>query len=120
MHSHFNSILLDLKELTIFQVEKTDEDFFIHVKPTAYTQPCPACHSNQVIRRGVAYQRKVCHLPTFGRRVFLILPAIRMTCTHCEASFVWQYECVAPGKRYTRSFEASLPNQVVGNRDSCS
>ena len=37
-----------------------------------------------------------------------------MMCKHCEASFVWQYECVAPGERYTKQFKASLPSHVLG------
>lgn len=42
------------------------------------------------------------------------MPAIRMMCKHCEASFVWKYECVASGKRYTKPFGASLPDRVLG------
>jgi transposase len=114
MHSHFTNILFDLPELNIRHIQKENEFFFIEAEPVDYTQHCPICAASETIRRGTAYRRKVRHLPAFGRRVFLILPAIRMTCTHCEASFVWQYECVAPGKRYTKSFEASLPNQVMG------
>lgn len=37
-----------------------------------------------------------------------------MSCKHCEASFVWQYTYVSPGKRYTKQFESSLPSHVVG------
>lgn len=114
MHSHFTSILFDLKELTISNIEKIDDYFLIHVQPVDYLQPCPQCHGMKVIRRGSAYQRKVRHLPAFGRRVFLSLPAIRMSCKHCDAHFVWQYECVASGKRYTKQLEASLPLQVLG------
>lgn len=35
-------------------------------------------------------------------------------CKQCDVSFVWKYGCVAPGKRYTKHFEASLPRQVIG------
>jgi len=114
MHSHFTSILFDLKELTISHVEKEHDAFLIHVQPTQDLQPCPQCQRTEVIRKGIPYQRKVRHLPAFGHRVFLLFPAIRMMCKHCEASFVWHYECVAPGKRYTKSFEASLPSHVIG------
>lgn len=114
MHSHFTNLLLDLKELSISHVEKERDDFFIHVQPIEYLQPCPQCQGMKVIRKGSAYQRKVRHLSAFGHRVFLLMPAIRMMCKHCEVSFVWQYECVASGKRYTKPFEASLPNQVIG------
>lgn len=114
MHSHFTNLLLDLKELSISRVEKEHHDCFIHVQPNDDLQPCPQCHGIEVIRKGIAYQRKVRHLSAFGHRVFLFMPSIRMMCKHCEASFVWQYECVASGKRYTKQFEASLPHQVLG------
>ncbi|PMC37489.1 transposase [Bacillus sp. UMB0899] len=114
MHSHFTSDLFDLKELSISTIENREDDFFIHVQPMDYLQACPQCQGMKVIRKGSAYQRKVRHLPAFGHRTFLLMPAIRMMCKDCEASFVWQYDCVGPGKRYTKSFEASLPNQVLG------
>ncbi|WCN36745.1 transposase [Aneurinibacillus uraniidurans] len=89
--------------------------FLFDVEPTAHTQSCPCCHSTlYVIHRGVAYTRKVRNLPAFGRMVSLMLPAIRMTCTSCDVSFVWSYACVAPGKRYTKTFEDSLPSYVMG------
>lgn len=114
MHSHFTNLLLDLKELNISDAEIRHDEFFIHAQPTDYLQPCPQCQKEDVIRKGNAYLRKVRHLPAFGHRVFLFLPAIRMMCKHCEVSFVWQYECVASGKRYTKQFEASLSGYIVG------
>lgn len=114
MHSHFTSLLLDLKELSISNIEKVQDDFLIHVQPVDYLQACPQCQGTAVIRKGCAYQRKVRHLSAFGRRVFLLLPAIRLFCKQCEASFVWQYTCVMLGKQYTIQFEDSLPSHVVG------
>lgn len=114
MHSHFTSLLFDLKELSISSIENVQDDFFIHAQPTDWLQDCPQCKGKNVIRKGCAYLRKVRHLSAFGRRVYLLLPAIRMSCKQCEASFVWQYECVTPGKRYTKQFEASLTGQIVG------
>lgn len=114
MHSHFTSLLLDLKELTISNVENINDDFYIHVQPVEYLQSCPQCKETDVIRKGCAYQRKVRHLSAFGHRVYLLLPSIRLCCKHCGVSFVWQYDCVAPGKRYTKQFEDSLPGHVVG------
>jgi transposase len=90
MHSHFTNLLLDLKELSISRVEKEHHDCFIHVQPNDDLQPCPQCHGIEVIRKGIAYQRKVRHLSAFGHCVFLFMPSIRMMCKHCEASFVWQ------------------------------
>ena len=120
MHSHFTSILFDLKELTISSVENIQDDFLIHVQPIDDLQPCPRVSGNGCDSQGKAYQRKVRHLPAFGHRVFLFMPAIRMMCKHCEASFVWQYECVASGKRYTKKFEASLPFKCLGRLYPCS
>lgn len=114
MHSHFTNLLLDIKELSISDVQKVDADFWIQVQPTDHLQACPQCHGKEVIRKGCAYQRKIRHLPAFGCRVFLLLPAIRLMCKRCDVSFVWNYGCVAPGKRYTKKFEASLPHHVVG------
>jgi transposase len=88
MHSHFTNLLLDLKELFISHVEKVHDDFFIYVQPIDYLQPCPQCQGENVIRKGSAYLRKVRHLPAFGHRVFLFMPAIRMMCKHCEASLM--------------------------------
>lgn len=114
MHSHFTSLLLDLKELFISSVEKINDDFYIHAQPVEYLQSCPQCEESAVIRKGCAYQRKVRHLPAFGHRVYLVLPSIRLCCKHCGISFVWHYDCVAPGKRYTKQFEDSLPGHVIG------
>lgn len=114
MHSHFTSLLFDLKELSISNIENVQGDFFIHVQPTDHLQACSQCKGKNVIRKGCAYLRKVRHLSAFGSRVYLLLPAIRMSCKQCEASFVWHYTCVSPGKRYTKQFEASLPGHVVG------
>lgn len=114
MNSYFINNLVELKDLNITESSRVENVIFLHTQPTELIQSCPSCHSSQVIRRGTAYNRKVRHLPAFECKVFLILPAIRMTCKICDASFVWNYECVTPGKRYTKAFEESLPKQVLG------
>ncbi|MGE6370978.1 transposase family protein [Planococcus kocurii] len=86
MHSHFTNLLLDIKELSISDVQKVDADFRIHVQPTDHLQSCPQCYGKDVIRKGCAYQRKVRHVPAFGSRVFLLLPAIRLMCRRCDVS----------------------------------
>ncbi|MEK4404831.1 transposase family protein [Sporosarcina sp. FSL K6-6792] len=90
MHAHFTSLLLNLKEITITNIVNVQDDFYIYVQPTDYLQVCPQCEGRNVIRKGTAYERKVRHLPAFGRCVYLLLPAIRMSCNQCGASFVWQ------------------------------
>jgi len=113
---HSIKVLLDLPELHIIQVQQQANQVFIDVTPVAYTQPCPICASTEIIRRGTAYQRKVRHLDAFDRCVYLMMPAIRMICTSCQYHFNWVYDCVAPKKRYTKAFEASLPKKAMGQR----
>ncbi|HEY2494052.1 MAG TPA: hypothetical protein VGI33_14255 [Paenibacillus sp.] len=91
MHSHFTSPLLDLIEPSISNIENVRDNFFIHVQPIDYLQACPRYQAKNVIRKGSAYLRKVCHLAAFDRRIFLLLTAIRMLCKQFESSFVWQY-----------------------------
>ncbi|MBE1556911.1 transposase family protein [Sporosarcina limicola] len=114
MNSHFTTLLLDLTELVISNVERILEDFFVHADPADRFQKCPHCLGEDVIHKGIAYQRTVRHLPAFGRRVFLCLPTIRLLCKPCGATFIFDYACVEPGKRYTKQFVASLPGHVVG------
>lgn len=114
MHSYSIKGLLDLPELNVCHIQKEQDQVLIEVAPIDYTQPCPICSSTQTIRRGMAYRRKVRHLGAFGKLVYLILPAIRLSCNDCQANFIWQYDCVAPKKRYTKAFEATLPKQVIG------
>lgn len=114
MHSHSIKDLLDLPELNVRTIQKEQDQVLIEVTPIDATQPCPVCASTQTIRRGTAYQRKVRHLAAFGKRVYLLLPAIRLTCKDCHAHFVWHYDCVAPKKRYTKAFETTLPKQAIG------
>lgn len=114
MHAHSIKDLWDLPQLKIIATEKVNQQIFIDVMPIESKQSCPVCQSHQTIRRGISYRRTVRHLDAFGCRVYLKLPAIRLSCKACTASFVWQYPFVAPKKRYTKAFEATLPKQAVG------
>ena len=99
--------------MEISTTEKVEDQIFIEVIPTDYLQPCPICTSSRTIRRGSSYTRTVRHLEAFGCQVFLKLPAIRLSCKDCVANFVWDYSFVAPKKRYTKAFEATLPKQAI-------
>lgn len=114
MHSHSIKDLLDLPELFVLSTEKINGQIWIEARPIASHQSCPVCASPKTVRRGTGSMRKVRHLDAFGCAVYLKLPAIRLSCTSCFANFVWSYDCVAPKKRYTKVFEATLPKHVVG------
>jgi transposase len=115
MHSQSINFLLDIPELNVTQVHKDDNGaILLDVEPTVHIQSCPYCQSKKVIRRGRGYTRKVRHLPTFEKPIFLCLPAIRMSCKDCDASFVWRYDCVEPGERYTKAVKEAILTQVMG------
>jgi len=114
MRTHSIKNLLDLPELFVISTEKINGQIWMEAQPIASHQPCPICASPKTIRRGIRSIRNVRHLDAFGYPVYLKIPAIRLSCTSCFANFVWSYDCVAPKKRYTKAFEASLPKQVVG------
>lgn len=115
MHSHSIKELWDLPQLNIVKTEKIENQIFIEALPNENTQSCPICTSSHTIRRGTSYTRKVRHLDAFGCQVYLMLPAIRLSCNECTASFVWNYPFVAPKKRYTKAFEDTLPKQAIGS-----
>lgn len=115
MHTPFISPLLHFPEVQVTSVHKETGYILCHAEPKASVQACPTCRSAaSVIRRGIAYIRKVRHLPAFGSDVFFHLPAIRLSCHGCGGSFVWQYEGVAPKKRYTKAFEQQA-SSVLGS-----
>lgn len=113
MHSHSIKDLWDLPQLHIVTTEKEERRIFIEAIPVDYIQPCPICHSSQIIRRGTAYIRNIRHLDAFGCQVYVQVPAIRLSCKECTASFVWVYDFVDPKKKYTKAFEATLPKQAI-------
>lgn len=111
---HINS-LIDLPGVHVTSMQKETDTIFCEGKPNTHVQACPTCRSDaSVIRRGTAYYRTIRHLPAFGCPVFLQLPAIRLSCEGCHTSYVWQYEAVAPKKRYTKAFEQQA-SSVVGS-----
>ncbi|SFP68444.1 Transposase [Salibacterium halotolerans] len=115
MYFHSINDLLDLPELRITSVQKEMDTIEFGVEPCTSLQSCPTCRSKErVIRRGVAYRRKVRDLAAFGSKVFLHLPAIRLYCHSCKVSFVWDYEDVEPKKQVTKRFEKQASSYVVG------
>ncbi|WP_093335863.1 transposase family protein [Salibacterium halotolerans] len=115
MYVHSINDLLDLPELKITSVQKEMDTIDFGVEPCTSRQSCPTCRSKErVIRRGVAYRRKVRDLAAFGSKVFLHLPAIRLYCHSCKGSFVWNYESVEPKKKVTKRLERQAFSYITG------
>ena len=116
MHSQYINFLLDIPEFQIHTIypEEENHSIFIEVEPVSRLQPCPYCQSTSVIRNGVPYKRKVRHLPAFEKKTFLLIPAIRLRCKDCDQTFMWEYDSVEPGKRFTKAFQRKIPRHVIG------
>ncbi len=116
MHFQYIIELLDLPEIRVVDISITDQKHvIIEVVPVEYIQKCPCCFSSSVKRMGIPYHRKVRHLSAFGKTVYLRLPAIRMQCKECFATFVWEYSFVGAKKRYTKQFESFVVQQASGS-----
>jgi transposase len=98
MQNKYIKGMLNIPELHINQFLLMNEDeVHIEVKPTSNKQCCPVCRRDKfVCLKGSNGFRKVRHLPAFGKKVYLIVPSIRMFCSSCEIGFVWLYEFVEP------------------------
>nr|WP_245996004.1 transposase family protein [Paenibacillus taihuensis] len=76
----------------------------------------PVCHSEQDVRRdGRNKRRKIQHLSIFGRKNYLLVPAIRLVCRGCRISFVWMYDFVGPKQQYSWAFRAQTVEQALGS-----
>lgn len=117
MQTQYINQLLDLPEVRIHQITPVSADeIHIDAVPVAKRQCCPICCSEEfVILKGSNGLRKIRHLPAFGKRIYLLVPAIRMLCTACKVSFVWTYGFVGPKKRYSYHFEEQAVEQSLGS-----
>ncbi|AET61210.1 transposase IS204/IS1001/IS1096/IS1165 family protein [Paenibacillus terrae HPL-003] len=109
--------LLGLPELQLQQLVSIDtKEVHLEASPVAYKQPCPLCHSEASVKRdGRNRTRQIRHLSIFGRKSYLHVPSIRMTCTRCRISFVWIYDFVGPKQRYSQAFRAQTVEQTLGS-----
>ncbi|WP_246516461.1 ISL3 family transposase [Salicibibacter cibarius] len=106
MHNHCIKQLLGLPAIDIKQSYLDNEkNIIFEIMPIDRIQPCPICHSEQVKRNGTPYKRCVRHLSMGVSHTYLLLQAIALECQNCGANFVWQYDFVAPKKRYTIAFQ---------------
>lgn len=117
MQTHYINEMLDIPELKIRQIlPMSTDEVHIELTPVAQKQCCPICRSDEfVILKGSNGVRKVRHLPVFEKKVYLLLSAIRMLCSKCEAGFVWDYSCVGPKKRYSNLFRERAAKQALGS-----
>jgi transposase len=109
--------LLDLPELQLHNVLILNtNEVHLEAKPVAYKQPCPVCQSEQgVIRNGQNEPRKIRHLNLLGKRCYVVVPSLRLLCSHCQIGFVWSYEFVAPKQRYSHLFRRQTVEQALGS-----
>lgn len=107
MHLQYTELLLGLPEVNVNKITPIDSKTIqIELVPREQRQACPLCLSDQrVIRKGKNKTRKVRHLSSFEKCVYLCLPAIRLYCKTCNCHFSWNYSFVGPKKRYTHAFE---------------
>lgn len=109
--------LLGLPELQLHKILSMDaQEVHLEASPVAYKQPCPICHSEQDVKRdGRNKPRKIRHLSIFGRKSYLLVPSLRLSCTHCRLHFVWTYDFVGPKQRYSRAFRTQTVEQALGS-----
>lgn len=117
MQNQYIKEMLNIPELHIKQIVpiRTDE---IHIEaiPIAFKQACPLCQSEEyVIRKGTNAPRIIRHLPAFGKKVFIVVPTIRLMCSSCEVGFVWSYSFVDPKRQYSHLFRQQAAEQAYGS-----
>nr|WP_246590773.1 hypothetical protein [Paenibacillus sophorae] len=55
------------------------------------------------------------HLNLLGKRCYLVVPSLRLLCSHCQIGFVWIYEFVGPKQRYSHLFRRQTVEQALGS-----
>lgn len=117
MQNQYINKILDIPELQIQQIMwMGTNEIHIAVTPTTSKQSCPICKSDEhVILKGSNDTRSIRHLPAFEKKVYLLVPTIRMQRTHCNAGFVWIYDFVGPKRRYSNLFRAQAAQQAIGS-----
>lgn len=117
MHLQYTEQLLGLPEVNVKKITPIHPDTLqMELVPHGQRQSCPLCRSDQnVIRKGSNPARKVRHLSSFGKRVYLLLPAIRLYCKACDGHFSWNYSFVGEKKRYTNAFEENSGKLAAGS-----
>lgn len=109
--------LLQLPELQLHTIISMDSrEVHFEASPLAYLQACPVCESKQHVKRdGRNRPRRIRHLSVFGKKSYLHIPSIRLACTRCQISFVWNYDFVGPKQRYSLAFRAETVAHALGS-----
>ena len=91
-------------------------EVYLEANPVAYKQPCPVCQSEQsVIRNGYNKPRKIRHLTLLGKRCYIVVPSLRLFCSHSQIGFGWNYAFVGPKQRYSYLFRLQTVEQALGS-----
>lgn len=117
MQLQYINDMLGLPELQIHEIQSIDaNEVHLLAAPIACKQSCPACHSEQFVKRdGSNKLRKIRHLAIFGKRCYLRVPAIRLACTSCKIGFVWAYHFAGPKQRYSHLCRKQMVEQALGS-----
>lgn len=109
--------LLGLPELQLHKIISMDtQTVHLEASPVACKQPCLICSSEQDVKRdGRNKPRKIRHLSIFGKKSYLHVPSLRLSCTRCQISFVWVYDFVGPKQRYSWLFRSQTVQQALGS-----
>lgn len=77
--------LINLSEITITNVTKSKmNEVFITVETTEQSTPCRTCGKKIKTRHGCDKERKIRHLPVFGRPTYIIYTPHRYICEDCK------------------------------------
>lgn len=117
MQTQYINEMLHIPEILIHQILfVNDDEVHLEGTPVIQKQCCSICRSDEgVTLKGSNGFRKIRHLPAFEKNVYLLVPAIRMYCTSCQAGFVWSYDFVGPKKRYSHLFQGKVVEQALGS-----
>jgi transposase len=116
VHTDYINLLLGLPEFRVSKIvpNEANDSVLVEVIAIITLPSCPYCGKHAIIHNGVPYHRTVRHLPIFGKKAFLLIPAIRLCCTACDATFMHEYKCIEPYKRFTKAFQQQTPRHVIG------
>ena len=110
------SQLVDLPNTIVNDAVKNKQgDIFITVETTESSVTCRICKKKITCRHGYDKERKLRHLPVFGRPTFIIYKPHRYICEECDdqptttATPAWH----KPNSTYTIDYETHILMELV-------